>query len=58
MKPKTRELLSYIIEDEDLQTKWINSQNTYFNMSPQKMIDEGNKDKVYAYLHFYVYGPY
>lgn len=58
MKPKTRELLSYIIEDEDLQTKWINSQNTYFNMSPQKMIDEGNEDKVYAYLHFYVYGPY
>lgn len=58
MKPMTKELLGYILPNEEDQAKWLNSHNTNFGMSPQKMIDEGREIEVAKYLHWNVYGPY
>lgn len=56
MKPETKELLSFIIGQEDYDT-WINGYNKAFNMSPQEMINLGREDEVVSYLKWAVYGP-
>lgn len=58
MNERTKQLLGYMLEDEEDQYMWINSHNTVFDMSPQKMIDEGREPEVQSYLHYAVYGPY
>ena len=38
--------------------KWLYGLNTALDGIPMELIQSGNADKVYSYLHFYYYGPY
>ena len=58
MKPRTKQLLSWMLPEEDMQDRWLNSHNTNFDMHPQQMIDQGREPEVESYLHWAVYGPY
>lgn len=58
MKTETKQLLTAIMGDTEDQYLWINGYNTFFNMSPQEMIDQGREDEVASYLEWAAYGPY
>lgn len=38
--------------------KWLYGHNTALEGIPMNLINSGNIDKVYGYLHFNCYGPY
>lgn len=38
--------------------KWLYGHNTALKGVPMELIQSGNADKVYSYLHFNYYGPY
>lgn len=38
--------------------KWLYGHNTALDGVPMTLIQSGNIDKVYSYLHFNHYGPY
>lgn len=37
---------------------WLYGHNTALDGIPMELIQSGNIDKVYSYLHFNYYGPY
>lgn len=44
--------------NEELATKWWFAYNTELEARPVDLIEQRQEDKIYSYLHYYVYGPY
>lgn len=51
-------LLFALVGTEENAMKWMFSYNTALEGRPVDLIADSQEDKVYSYLHFYVYGPY
>lgn len=53
------DMLFAIVGDNVLHAlQWLYGPNTALDGVPMELIQSGDVDKVYSYLHFNAYGPY